>query len=542
MKPHSGTIIAIAIWCGLASSADARTLTFCPDAPPEGFDPALYATQATFDASAQALYDRLVTYERGTTRVKPSLATRWEISEDGLTYTFHLRPGVTFHTTGWFEPTRELNADDVLFTFDRQLNERHPYHDYAGGQWPYATGMSLHALVASIDKVDDATVTFVLTRPEASFLAILAMDFASIVSKEYADVLRAADGMADLDGKPVGTGPFRFLRYDDGDSVDFAVNPNYWGGRPAIDDLRFLVVPDAGVRVRMLTADQCQVIADPDAADIQALKDNADITVMEQERLDVAYLAYNTTQAPFDDPRVRRALNMAIDKQAIVDAVFQGAGTVARSPLPPTMWAYNDDVVDEPYDPAAARTLLAEAGVADLSMKLWAMPRSRQYNPDSRLVADLIKADLAAISVAVDVVSYEWGEYLRRTSAEDRDGAVLFGWVGQTGDPDGFLAPLLGCDAVGASNRAHWCDPAFDDLILQAKAATNEAERSRLYKEAQIVFKQQAPWATLAHSVATVAMRRTVDNYVMDPLGHHQFGDVELVDRPEPVSSVETAD
>ncbi len=176
---------------------------------------------------------------------------------------------------------------------------------------------------------------------------------------------------------------------------------------------------------------------------------------------------------PFDNPKVRKALNMAIDKQAIIDVVFQGSGEVAKNPIPPTMWSYNDAVEDDAYDPEAARAMLEEEGVTDLSMKIWAMPVQRPYNPNARRMAELIQEDFAQVGVDVEIVSYEWGEYLERSKAEDRDGAVLLGWTGDNGDPDNFLAVLLGCDAVGNSNRANWCHEPFDELIQEAKTKSD---------------------------------------------------------------------
>ncbi len=193
------------------------------------------------------------------------------------------------------------------------------------------------------------------------------------------------------------------------------------------------------------------------------MKADADVNLLEQEGLNVGYLAFNTEKAPFDNAEVRQALNMAINKQAIIDAVFQGAGKIAKNPIPPTIWSYNDAIEDDPYDPEAAKALLAEAGVTDLSMKIWAMPVQRPYNPNARRMAELIQADWAKIGVEVEIVSYEWGEYLERSKDGERDGAVLLGWTGDNGDPDNFLAVLLGCDGVGGSNRAHWCNKPFDD-------------------------------------------------------------------------------
>ncbi len=221
---------------------------------------------------------------------------------------------------------------------------------------------------------------------------------------------------------------------------------------------------------------------------------------------------------------------MAIDKEAIVDAVFQGTGVVAKNPIPPTMWSYNEAIEDDPYDPEAARQMLEDAGVTDLSMKVWAMPVQRPYMPNARRTAELIQEDLSEIGVDVEIVSYEWGEYLERSSAEDRDGAVILGWTGDNGDPDNFLGVLLSCPAVGGANRAQWCNEEFTDLINQAKTTSDQEERARLYEEAQALFKEQAPWATLAHSTVFMPMRAEVQGYVMSPLGQHQFDGVDLAE------------
>jgi dipeptide transport system substrate-binding protein len=192
------------------------------------------------------------------------------------------------------------------------------------------------------------------------------------------------------------------------------------------------------------------------------------------------------------------------------------------------MWSYNEDIEDDPYDPDAARAMLAEGGVSDLSMKIWAMPVQRPYNPNARRMAELIQADFAKVDVDVEIVSYEWGEYLSRSRALDRDGAVLLGWTGDNGDPDNFLAVLLGCDGVEASNRAQWCYEPFEELIQKAKVLGDQAERAELYRQAQVVFKEQAPWATIAHSVVFMVMRPEVEGYIVHPLGSHIFNRVGL--------------
>ncbi|UUP18028.1 ABC transporter substrate-binding protein [Nitratireductor thuwali] len=515
----------------LSGAASAKTLVYCSEGSPEGFDPALYTAGTTFDASSKPIYNRLVQFEPGTTNTVPGLAESWEISDDGLEITFKLREGVKFHTTDFFTPTRDFNADDVLFSFERQLNQDHAYHAYVeGASWEYFNGMSMPDLIKSIEKVDDYTVKFVLNRPEAPFIANLAMDFASIFSQEYADQLAENANQSDLNQKPIGTGPFQFVAYQPDAVIRYKAHPDYWAGKQPIDDLVFAITTEASVRQQKLLAGECHIMPYPNPADIESLKANDEIKVEEQEGLNVGYLAYNTQQAPFDQTEVRKALNMAINKEAILDAVFQGAGQAAKNPIPPTMWSYNDEIEDDPYDPEAARAMLEEAGVTDLSMKVWAMPVQRPYNPNARRMAELIQEDFSKVGVDVEIVSYEWGEYLERSKAVDRDGAVLLGWTGDNGDPDNFLAVLLGCDAVGGANRAQWCNEEFDALIQEAKTLSTQEERAELYREAQVVFKREAPWATIAHSVVHMPMRKEVTGYKMDPLGGHAFEGVDIAE------------
>lgn len=530
MKMSTRLLAATILAVGLASGAEAKTLVYCSEGSPEGFDPAPYAAGTTFDASSKPIYNRLTEFERGTTNVLPGLAERWDVSPDGKEYTFHLRKGVKFHTTDFFTPTREFNADDVIFSFMRQNDKNDPWYGYAGGNWEYWVGMDMPATIKELVKVDDYTVKLVLNEPNAPLLANLAMDFASIVSKEYADKLTAESRQADLNQAPVGTGPFQFVAYQKDAVIRFKANAEYWDGKQPIDDLVFAITPDPSVRLQKLKAGECHMAPYPNPADIEALKTDDTVQLMDQAGLNIGYLAYNTMMKPFDDVRVRKALNMAINKKAILDAVYQGAGQMATNPIPPTMWSYNDAVQDDPYDPEAAKKMLDEAGVKDLSMKVWAMPVSRPYNPNARRMAELIQADFAAVGVKVEIVSFEWGEYLKRGQDKARDGALLQGWTGDNGDPDNFLGVLLGCSGVGGSNRANWCDPKFDELVKKARSTADQAERTKLYEEAQVVFKEQAPWATIAHSTTYLPMAKNVQNYKLDPLGSHRFDGVDITE------------
>jgi dipeptide transport system substrate-binding protein len=252
------------------------------------------------------------------------------------------------------------------------------------------------------------------------------------------------------------------------------------------------------------------------------------ISLLDKEGLNVGYLAFNTENKPFDNKRVRQALNMAINKQAIIDAVFQGAGRIAKNPIPPTLWSYNEAVKDYPYDPEKAKQMLAEAGYPEgFETDLWAMPVQRPYNPNARRMAEIIQADWAKIGVIAKIVSYEWGEYLKRTKDGDHQTALL-GWTGDNGDPDNFLAVLLGCDAVGGANRARWCYQPYEELIQKAKRASDQAERAKLYEEAQMIFKEEAPWVTIAHSVTFEPVRKEVKDFRIDPFGGNIFYGVDL--------------
>jgi dipeptide transport system substrate-binding protein len=512
----------------LASGASAKTLVYCSEGSPEGFNPSLYTAGTTFDASSRQVFNRLVEFDRGTTTIVPALAESWDVSDDGLTYTFNLRRGVQFQSTKDFTPSRNFNADDVIYSFERQRDPDHPYHKVSGGQYEYFQAMDMPGLIKEVKKVDEYTVQFSLNKPEAPFVANMAMDFASILSAEYADQMMKAGTPEKVDLNPVGTGPFQVIAYQKDAVIRYKAHPNYWKGKAPIDDLIFAITPDASVRWQKLQAGECHVMPYPNPADLEAMAANADINLMQQEGLNVGYLAFNTEKEPFTDKRVRQALNMAVNKQAIIDVVFQGAGKAAKNPIPPTIWSYNDAVKDYPYDPEKAKELLAEAGVSDLKTNIWAMPVQRPYNPNAKRMAELIQADWAKVGVEAEIVSFEWGEYLKR-SKEGEHQTVLLGWTGDNGDPDNFLYVLLGCEAaVAGANRARWCNEEFNNLLLEAKQTADVAKRTELYEEAQVVFKEEAPWITIAHSVVFKPVRKEVKDFRIDPFGGHVFYGVDI--------------
>ena len=523
-----GLLLGAAVALVFAAPASAKTLVYCSEGNPEGFNPSLYTAGTTFDASSRHIYNRLVEFELGTTKVIPALAESWEVSDDGLVYTFNLRSGVKFHTTKNFTPSRDFNADDVLYSFNRQFKKDHPYHKVSGGGYEYFNGMDMPNLLKSVDKIDDLSVRFTLNVPESPMIANLGMDFASILSAEYADKMTAAGTPEKVDLDPVGTGPFQLVDFQKDAVIRYKAHPDYWGGRAKIDNLVFAITPDNSVRYAKLKAGECHVMPYPNPADLEAMANDPDLNLMRQEGLNVGYLAFNTEKKPFDNKLVRQAINYAINKQAIIDAIYLGAGVAAKNPIPPTMWSYNEAVKDYPYDPAKAKALLAKAGLAGgFETDLWAMPVQRPYNPNARRMAEMMQADLAKVGIKAKIVTFEWGEYLKR-SKEGEHEMILLGWTGDNGDPDNFMYVLLGCAAATGTNRARWCHKPFDDLLVQAKQSSDAALRTKLYEQAQVIFKEEVPWFTIAHSVVFMPMRKEVVGYKVDPLGGHVFYGVDL--------------
>ncbi|VVM44134.1 Periplasmic dipeptide transport protein [Pseudomonas fluorescens] len=508
----------------LSPLAQAAALSVCTEASPEGFDVVQYNSLTTTNASADVLMNRLVDFDTASGKVVPSLADSWEVSTDGLTYVFKLRPQVKFHTTEYFKPSRELTAEDVKFSFDRMLDPANPWHKVAQSGFPHAQSMQLPALIKKIDALDPLTVRFTLDHPDSTFLATLSMGFASIYSAEYADKLMKAGATDKLNSQPIGTGPFVFKRYQKDSQIRYTANKAYWKPEDVkIDNLIFSITPDAAVRLQKLKAGECQVSGYPRPADIEVMEKDPNLRVLKQAGFNLGFLAYNTTHAPLDQLKVRQALDMAIDKPAIIKAVYQSAGQLAQNALPPAQWSYDPNIKDAPYDPVKARVLLKEAGVAPgTTINLWAMTVQRASNPNARMSAQMIQQDWEKIGIKANIVSYEWGEYIKRAKNGEHD-AMIYGWTGDNGDPDNWLGVLYSCAAVKGSNYAKWCDPAYDKLVQQAKLSTDKEQRVKLYQQAQLILKQQVPITPIANSTVFQPLRKEVTDFRISPFGLTPF-------------------
>jgi peptide/nickel transport system substrate-binding protein len=457
------------------------------------------------------LYENLVTYADTTTDIVPELAERWELTPDGLTYTFHLRPGVKFHDG------TPLDAEAVVFSLDRQRDKKppHPFHS-VGGPYTYWQSMAMDDIVKDIRAADDSTVVIDLKRKNAPFLANLAMGFASIVSPTAAKKFGE-----DFFKNPVGTGPFRFVEWVKDDRIVLAKNPDYWGAKPHLDQVVFRAIPENTARLLELESGGILAMDGINAELAKRLDSNPSFYLQKQAGMNVGYLAIHCEKSPFDKKEVRLALNYAINREAIVSSLYGGYGVPAVNPLPPTVWGYDPSIQGYPHDPEKAKQLLAAAGVTPgFKTTLYAMSGPRPYMPDPLKVAEAIQSDLKAVGIDATIKSLEWGTYLDELQ-HGRHSIGLIGWVGDNGDPDNFLYVLLDKDSarIPAQNMAFWKNERVHELLVGAQEESDVAKRTVSYQEVQHIFHDEAPWVPIAYMTQLAGFDRRVHGFPMHPTG-----------------------
>jgi len=482
------------------------------------------------------IFEGLVSYKADNTEVEPCLATSWEASADGTEITFNLRKGVKFHDG------TDFNADAVVFSFARQYDANHPYHQY--GEWSYWGYM--YSDVEKMEKIDDYTVKLVLKRPNASIVTSLAMFPVNIVSPTNAEKYKG-----DAFKNPCGTGPFKFVEWVKDDHITLEANENYWRERASLDKLIFKVIPDPSARLMALEVGEVQGIEYPNPADLDRIKANKDLVFMSKAGMTIGYMAMNTGYGyidangngvrdltdeplvktpgyfePLTKKKVRQAINMAIDKQSIVDNIYMGTAIKATNGMPPFMLGYNDAIVDYPYDPAKAKTLLAEAGYPDgFEVTLHVMPVSRPYMFDPPKIGEAIQSYLAAVGIKVKFYQVDWGTYLQETE-EGKHQMCLLGWTGDNGDPDNFMNVLYGanvCSIGTAGNYSFYTNNTNQELLSAALATYDTEKRAAYYKKSQEMIHEDAGFVYLAHSTQNLVFRSNVKGYVLNPTSRKFF-------------------
>jgi dipeptide transport system substrate-binding protein len=527
---------ALAILISAASPALSSSLVVCIEGSPETFNPQLTSNATTSIVTGQ-IYDQLVSVKSGGSELEPSLAESWTVSEDGKTYTFKLRRGVTWQSNKTFKPSRDFNADDVVFSFERMMRADHPYHKVNGGNY-ITFNTKLADALTSVKKIDDHTVAFTLKEPLAPFTGILSHQSLVILSAEYGEQLLKAGTPEQLDLQPIGTGPFQLQVYQTNAAVRFKAFHDTWGERakdpsrtPKVDDLIMPITVDAPVRLQRAQAGECHIANAPSPADREAIRASAKLNLVETPVASSGFLAFNFKEKPFQDKRVRQALAHAVNMKGLVDIVFDGMGGVTGALIPASLWGHNADLKGHSYDIDKAKALLAEAGYPNgLETQIWALPVTRPYMPNGRRAAELIQADWAKVGVKAEIVTYEWGEYVKR-ARQGESKTAMFGGIWDFPDPSQIPNNYFTCNSQGKpspSNIGSWCNAKFIDLIARAGQITDQEQRTNLYKEAQVVFNDEAPAILFGSSSALLAVNKSVSGFVPAVFGTSRFSGVTV--------------
>ncbi|AQQ54585.1 ABC transporter substrate-binding protein [Planococcus lenghuensis] len=484
-----------------------ETFIFARGGDAVSLDPA-EVTDTESENVSQSILETLTTFEEGTTEVAPMLATDWEVSEDGLTYTFELREDVLFHDG------TEFTAEDVVYNFERWAAGDADSFPMYGNVFGGFEGDESHDF-ASVEAIDENTVEFNLTKTQPTFLKDLALTPFSISSPEAIEEFGAEYG-----SNPVGTGPFIFGEWQRNDRIVLNAFEDYWlEDHPKVSQVIFRTIPENSARLNSLLSGEVDMINGVDPENYETIEENPDLKLLSRPPLNIGYLGLTVTREPFDNPLVRRALNHAVDKEAMIEAFFGGQAIPAKNPIPPAVAGYNDELEPYPFDPEKAKELLAEAGYPDgFEMELYAMPVARPYMPDAGRVAEYLQSSFADIGVTAEIVTFEWATYLEKAKNGEAD-AFLLGWTGTNGDADDFIYSLWHGENIGSLNSTQYDNPELNAILEEARTITDQEQRNELYREAQEIMHEDAPIIPLVHASPALAAKENVIGFDPHPTG-----------------------
>jgi len=519
-----GVLAALVFFSACDSGPEAgrapEVFVFARGSDAQKLDPADVDDGESVNTLAQ-ICEGLVRFRSGTLEIEPALARSYQVSPDGLTYTFQLREGVRFHDG------TPLDAEAAVFSFQRQMDPSHPGH-LAGANFQYWN--YLYQEVESVGAVGVMELEFRLSEPNASLLYSLAVFPAYLVSptsfhEHGAEVVR----------HPVGTGPYRFVRWWPNEVIVLERNDDYWGERAAYDRMIFKVVPDNTVRVLELRNGQVHGLDGIQPAELPSLEADPRFTVYRAAGMNVGYLTFSGFAERLADPEVRLALAMAINRSNLARVALDGTGRVAHYPLPPGFVGLPADAEEIPFDPAAAREILQQyAGRWTQPLRLHVMTAPRVYFPDSVRAASLIRRDLEQVGLKVEIVARDFKSHLDLLRHGDFE-MGLIGWVGDNGDTDNFLSVFFGgwaAEVGSATNFSFYRNPDMDRLLLAGRREVDTGTRQGIYQDALALWRRDLPILPLVHGEDVVVLRSDVEGFELQRTGDLRLGGV----RPRAVS------
>ncbi|MBB5232860.1 ABC transporter substrate-binding protein [Deinococcus budaensis] len=507
-------------------SAGAATLVFGGNGDPVSLEPGNITDGISIMVQRQ-IYDTLVDFKNGTTDLEPGLATSWKSNPAATQWTFTLRKNVKFHDGTPF------NADAVVFNVSRWWDKAHPYGFRNQGRTFEIMGELLGgykgdatAVIKNIVKVNDNTVRFDLNKPSSVFPSVIGSGYFGIASP--AAIRKEGAKYGTPASKPVGTGPFIFQSWRTGDRVVLLPNKLYWGVKPKVDQLVVRSIKDASQRLNELKAGTIDFTNDltPDA--LKSVQADRNLVAVKRPSFNVGFVSLNNRNQYLKNDQVRQAISMAINKEAIVEAFWNGLGTSNTSFVPPVLaWANSKNVpADYKFDPQAAKKMLADAGYPNgFSIDLWYMPVSRPYFPTPKPIAEAIAADLSAIGIKVNLKTQDWAKYLEERNKEPGFDMYMIGWTGDYGDPDNFYGAYYGSNA---SDDINWNPPEVQRLLEQGRAAVGQTAKARVYAQLHELTYKANYRLPVVHSQPLSAARSYLKGWVPSPLGSEAFNTITI--------------
>lgn len=523
-------------------------LIYCTHASGFSFNPQTSDAGTSMNVVTEQIYNKL--FEISNTAIPtPILAQSYSISPDGKIITIYLRKGIKFHHTDWFKPTRDFNADDVVFSLNRVLgyetylptleqsavDYKNPqyriFHEQAKKvRFPYFESIKLNQKIESVKALNPHTVQITLFKPDASILSHLASQYAIIFSQEYAVQLNADDNLVQLDLLPVGTGPYKVKNYFRNQYVRLEKNEDYWKKDAKIKNIIIDLSTDRTGRLVKFFNGECQIASYPEVSQLGLLKENDKrYYVKSAEGMNLAYLAFNFQNAVIQDEQVRRAIAQAINRQRIIKTIYHNTATVANNIIPNISWASSVNTPDFAYDfnPSEAKKVLQDK---QLHLNMWVLNEEQVYNPAPLKTAELIKEDLNNVGVNVTIRSVTRTFLIDQLNKKSENyDMILTGWLAGNLDPDSFMRPILSCNASSEmTNLSNWCDEDFDQLMDKALDSPNLWERAHVYNQAQELILSKLPIVPLANMKRVLVVNSRVRHIEMNPFGSLNFSTLSL--------------